>query len=83
MYVSLCSYCTIRMLISNTLTGIYEGCCMYVFEMCFYRTWDIVLYILLLITKYVHSVTTLQTLKIYAVLLRLVSDIFPVLILYY
>jgi len=42
MHVSLCSYCTIRILISKTLTGTYEGGYTYVFEMCFYRTLDIV-----------------------------------------
>jgi len=38
MHVSLCSYCTVRILISNTLTGTYEGGYTYVFEMCCYRT---------------------------------------------
>jgi len=42
----------------------------------------IILYILLLITKYVCNVKTLKTLKTYAVMLRLVSDIFLMLILY-
>jgi len=41
----------------------------------------ILLYILLLITKYI-SVKTLKTLNNYAVMLRLVSDIFPMLTLY-
>ena len=47
MQVSLCSYYTIRILISKTLTGTYEGGYTYVrvFEMCFYRTLDIVIYI--------------------------------------
>ena len=53
MHVLLCAYYTIRILISKTLTGTYDGGYTYVFEMC-YRTLDIVLYILLLITKYVH-----------------------------
>jgi len=44
MHVSLCSYYTIRILTSKTLTGTYEGGYMYVFEMCFYRTLDIVMY---------------------------------------
>ena len=65
MHVSLCSYCTIRILVSETLTGTYEGGYTYVFEMCCYRTLDIVIYIyiyiyiytriLLLITKYVYK----------------------------
>ena len=38
MHVSLCSYCTIRILISNTLTGTCVGGYTYVFEMCCYRT---------------------------------------------
>ena len=45
MHVSLCSYCTVRILISKTLTGTYEGGYTYVSEMCWYRTLDIVLYI--------------------------------------
>jgi len=45
MHVSLCSYCTITILISKTLTGTYEGGYMFVFEMCCYRTLDIVIYI--------------------------------------
>ena len=45
MHVSFCSYCTIRILISKTLTGTYEGGYTYVFEMCCYRTLDIVIYI--------------------------------------
>jgi hypothetical protein len=44
MHVSLCSY-TIRILISKTWTGTYEGGYTYVFEMCCYRTLDIVIYI--------------------------------------
>ena len=42
MHVSLCSYCTIRIIISKTVTSTYEGGYMYVFEMCCYRTLDIV-----------------------------------------
>ena len=38
MYVSLCSYCTVRILISKTLTGTYEGGYTYVFEGCCCRT---------------------------------------------
>ena len=45
MHVSLCSYYTIRILISKTLSGTYEGGYTYVFEMCCYRTLDIVIYI--------------------------------------
>ena len=45
MHVSLCSYCTIRILISKTLTGTCEGDYTYVFEMCCYRTLDIVIYV--------------------------------------
>ena len=54
MHVSLCSYYTIRILV---LTGTYEGGYTYVFEMCCYRTLDIIilLYVLLLITKYVYK----------------------------
>ena len=55
MHVSFCSYCTIGILISKTLTGTYEGGSTYVFEMCCYRTLDIILYILLLFTKYVYK----------------------------
>jgi len=44
-HVSLCSYYTIRILISKTLTGTYEGIYAYVFKMCCYRTLDIVIYI--------------------------------------
>jgi len=45
MHVSLCSYYTIRILISKILTGTYEGGYTYVFEICRYRTLDIVIYI--------------------------------------
>ena len=45
MHVSLCYYYTIRILISKTLTDTYEGGYTYVFEMCFYRTLDIFMYI--------------------------------------
>jgi len=45
MHVSLCSYYTIRILISKTLTSTYEGGYTYVFEMCCYLTLDIVTYI--------------------------------------
>jgi len=37
MHVSLCSYCTIRILLSKTLTGTYEGGYTYVFEIS--RIW--------------------------------------------
>ena len=45
MHVSLCSFHTIRILISKTLTGTYEGGYAYVFEMCCYRSLDIIIYI--------------------------------------
>jgi len=56
MHVSLCSYCTIRIPISKTLNGTYEGYT-YAFEMCCYRKLDIFIYIymLLLITKCVYK----------------------------
>jgi len=41
--VSLYPYYTITILISKTLTGTYEGGYTYVFEMCCYRTLDIVI----------------------------------------
>ena len=44
MHVPLCCYYTIRILISKTLTGTYEGGYTYVFEMFCYRTLDIVMY---------------------------------------
>jgi hypothetical protein len=42
--VSLCYYCTIRIPIFKTSTGAYEGGYTYVFEVCCYRTLDIVIY---------------------------------------
>ena len=45
MHVLVCSYCTVRILISKTLTGTYDGGYTYVFEMCCYRTLHIVIYI--------------------------------------
>jgi len=45
MHVSLCDYCTVRILISKTLTGTYEGGYTCVFEMCCCRIVDIVIYI--------------------------------------
>jgi len=45
MHVSLCSYYTIRILISKTSTGTYDGGYAYVFEMCCYGILDIVIYI--------------------------------------
>jgi len=44
MHVSLCSYYTIRLLTSKTLTSTYERGYTYVFEMCCYRTMDILIY---------------------------------------
>jgi len=55
MHVLVCSYCTVRILISKALTGTYDGGYTYVFEMCCYRTLHIVIYILFLITKYVYK----------------------------
>ena len=45
MHVSLCSYYTVSILIYKTLTGTYEAGYTYVFEMCCYRTLEIVIYI--------------------------------------
>ena len=87
-HVLLCSYYTIGILISKILTGTYEKGYTYVFEICCYRTLDNVLYIYIYIYIYCCqfqnmyvSVKMLKTLKSYAVMLRLVSDIFPMLIL--
>ena len=44
-HMSLCSYYTNKILISKTLTGTFEGGHAYVFDMCCYRTLDIVIYI--------------------------------------
>jgi len=55
MLVSFCYYHTIRILTSKTLTGTYEGGYTYVFEMCCYRTLDLVLYILLQINNNVYN----------------------------
>ena len=44
MHVSLCSHYTIRIPVSKTLTDTYEGGYTYVFEMCCFRTFDIVIY---------------------------------------
>ena len=43
-HVSFCSCYTIRILISKTLSGTYEGGYTYVLEMCCYRMVDIVIY---------------------------------------
>jgi hypothetical protein len=45
MHVSLCNYYTLRMLISKTVTGACGAGYMYVFEMCCYKFFDIVVYI--------------------------------------
>jgi len=45
MLVSFCSYFTIMILISKTLSDTYEGGYTHVFEMCCYITLDIVIYI--------------------------------------
>jgi len=52
MHVSLCSYCTIRIIISRTLTAAYEGSYAFVFKMCCCRTLDIVIYIYIYIYIY-------------------------------
>jgi len=54
MHVSFCSYCTIGILISKTLTGTYEGGYTYVFEMRCYRTLDIVIYIVANYNMYIY-----------------------------
>jgi len=43
LHVSLCSYCTIRIPISETLTGMYEGGYTHALEMCCFRVLDIVI----------------------------------------
>jgi hypothetical protein len=53
---------TIRIPISKTLTGTYEGGYTCVFEMCCYRTLDIVIYIAANYKMYI-SVKMLKTLK--------------------
>ena len=45
MHVSLCYHYTISILISKTITDTCEEGYTYVFEMCCYRTLDIVMYI--------------------------------------
>ena len=45
MHVSLCSCCTVRIIISETLTDTYERGYTHAFMMCCYRTLDIVIYI--------------------------------------
>ena len=62
MHVSFCSYCTIRIPVSKTLTGTYEGVYTYVFEMCYYRTLDIVIYVIANCGICI-SVKTLKTFK--------------------
>ena len=56
MHVSLCSYFTIRILISKTLTGTYERGYTYVFEMCCFRVLDIFTY-----TEWPKKIYTLFT----------------------
>ena len=46
MQVLLCSYCTIRIPISKTLTSTYERGYTYALEMCCFRVLDIVIYII-------------------------------------
>jgi len=67
MLVSFCSYSTIRLPNSKTLTGTYE------------RGYK---YILLLITAYVYELWNVKNIKNYAVMLRLVSDVFPTLVVH-
>jgi hypothetical protein len=43
MHVSLCSYCTIRIPISKTVTGTYEEGYTYALETCCFRVLDIVI----------------------------------------
>jgi len=62
-HVSFCSYCTIRILISKILTCTYEGGYTYVFEMCCYRTLEIVVYIVANYKILYLDVKTLKTLK--------------------
>ena len=54
MHVSFCSYYTIRIPISKTLTGTYEGGYTHAIEMYCLECW-MLLYILLLIAKYVYK----------------------------
>jgi len=44
MHVTFCSYCTIRIPISKTLTGTYEGGYTHIFEMCCYRIYIVANY---------------------------------------
>ena len=71
-------------LISKTLIGTYEGGHKHVFEKCCYKKLDIVIYIYIYTVanyKYYISVKTLKTLKNYTEMLRLVSDLFTMLML--
>ena len=52
MHVSLCSYCTIRIPVSKILTGTYEGGSRVYLRCVDLERW-VLLYILLLIIKYV------------------------------
>jgi len=53
-----------------------------VFETCCYRTLDIVIYNVANYINLYISVKTFETLKNYAVMMGLISDIYPMLILY-
>jgi len=54
MYVSLCSYYTIGILVSKTLTGTYEGGYTTYLRCVVIELW-LLLYKMLLITKYVYN----------------------------
>jgi len=67
MYVSLCSYCTIRILISKILTGTYDGSYSMYLRCVFIELW-IFLYILLPITSiytYVSQIHMCNLLHMY------------------
>ena len=76
MHVTLCSYCAIRILIYKTFPVHMKEVTRMCLRCVVIERW-ILLYILLLIIIYIYiSVKKLKTLKIYAVMLRLVSDVF-------
>ena len=45
LHLTLCSYCTVRIIVSKTLTATHEGGYTYVLEICCYGSMDIVMYI--------------------------------------
>ena len=63
MHVSLCSYYTIRILISKTLTGTYEGGYKYVFEMFLQNFGYCYIYICIYIYVYIYIYISVKTLK--------------------